>query len=73
MQAYHQPFNAQAYMANASNGAAAAAAAAAYYQQHHTHHNNNYAVIQSQYSLGEAGPIVNNHTQMYNNQQVSEI
>lgn len=46
MQAYHQSFNPQAYIAN-SNGAAAAAAAAAYY----THHNPANYVLPTQYSI----------------------
>jgi hypothetical protein len=48
MQAYHQSFNPQAYMANTANNAAAAAAAAAYY-----HHNPANYVLQSQYGLTE--------------------
>lgn len=57
MQAYHQSFNPQAYIAN-TNNAAAAAAAAAYYQ----HHNPANYVLQSQYSLADGFGYASNPT-----------
>ena len=79
MQAYHQPFNPQAYISN-TNGAAAAVAAAAYYQ----HHNPASYVIPSQYSIADgfgyaasnptavvaAAALAGGSPQAYNAQQV---